>query len=264
MPPISPGPSSLPSSSRMASRTPLIGAPDGARLLEPPVGLGDRRRALHPAVRLPDHGAPPLQHPALHLERARRRRMDHRMQARDVVPGADVVGKLQQAVELRRHHVRREHPVAFDQLQRGLGVEARHDHQRVPHVQRPHVIGVAAAVVHGGRHEVRPAERHEVERPAEHRGVVGHLARVARLLRTADALRTSRRARRVHEERTGRAVVGHRRRVRGERIGQRLEPVDRADARAPRPERRGRSPRPARRTGRARPARALPSARGWW
>ena len=201
-------------------------APDGAGLLQPPVRLGDRRRTLHAAVGLPDHRAPPLHHPALHLERARRRRMHDRMQARDVGACPHLLRQLQQPMELRRHHVRREHAVLLDEAQGLRGVEAVHDHEPVPDVERARPVGVAAAVVHGGRHEVRPAEGHEVEGAAEGGGVVRHLRGVAVRLRPADALRPAGGPRRVDEQRPRRALGRCRRRVRRPRVRERLEPLD--------------------------------------
>ncbi len=205
------------------------GAPDRARLLEPAMRLGDGRGALHPAVGLPDHRAPPLHHPALHVERARCRRVHDRVQARHVVAGAHLLGEAQQPVELRRHHVRGEHAVLLDQAQRLLGIETGHDHEGMADVERAHVIGVATAVVHRGRHQVRPAEGHEIERPAEHRGVVGDLPGIARGLRTPNPLGPAGGARRVDEQRARRTVVGDGRGLPGPGLGERLEPVDHPD-----------------------------------
>ena len=143
--------------------------------------------------------------------------------------GPHVVGQLQQPVELRRHHVRGEHAVLLDEPQRLGGVEARHDHQRVPDVERAHVVGVAPAVVHGGRHEVRAAEGHEVEGAAEHRGVVGDLPGIADGLRAADALGPAGGPRRVHEQRARRAGIRFGDGVRGTRVVERLEAGDVTD-----------------------------------
>ena len=70
-----------------------------------PVGAVDERRAhaLGRGVVLVDDRAPPLDHLALHLDRARRGRVDRDLLRRQVVAGAHLVGQLQHAHEHRRH-----------------------------------------------------------------------------------------------------------------------------------------------------------------
>ena len=76
---------------------------------------------------------------------------------RDVVLGAHVVGQREQAVELRRHHVRRGHLVLVDQLEHALGCPLVHEHDRVAHVQR-----VGRPHQHGGVVERRAGDVHVV------------------------------------------------------------------------------------------------------
>ena len=106
---------------------PATERPDRARLLQPAVRLGDGGRALHAAVRLPDHRAPPVHHLLLHLERTGRGGVDDDLEARDVVPVLDLLGQAEEADELGRHHVGRRDPVPLDGGQGLLGVELAQD-----------------------------------------------------------------------------------------------------------------------------------------
>lgn len=54
--------------------------------------------------------------------------MHGQSQAGEVVSLADLARQLQHADEMRRHELRVSYPVPFDCAQRGLGVEAWHEH----------------------------------------------------------------------------------------------------------------------------------------
>ena len=62
--------------------------------------------------------------------------MDDVAQRRRVETAPLVLRQGQQSHELRRHQVGDRDAVALDQLQRPLGLEAVHDHQRVAQVHR--------------------------------------------------------------------------------------------------------------------------------
>ena len=134
--PGSPAGTALPSSSVIFSSDDRPRAPDRAGVLQPLVGRRDRAAAFGGPVVLPDHRAPPVEHLALHVDRAGRRGVDRPPHRRHVVLALHVVGQLQHAMELRRHHVRVRAPVALDEPQRLLGVPLVHAHDRVLHVQR--------------------------------------------------------------------------------------------------------------------------------
>ena len=202
---------------------------DGPRLLEPAVRLGDRRRALHAAVGLPDHRAPPRHHLRLHLGRTGRRGVHDGVETRVVVPLAHFGRQLKETVELRRHHVRGADAVLLDELQGALGFEAIHDHERVADVETAHVVAVRSTVEHAGADEHRTVERAEVERAAEEGVGVGEQVGVTRRDRTTNPLRPSGGAGRVHEQAAGPPIGWRRPRHGAAGRGERREAVDFAD-----------------------------------
>ena len=118
---------------------------DRAGLLQPLLGGDQRAAALAGGVVLVDRVAPPGDHLVLHVDRARRRGVDHVAQRGHVVLGPHVLGQRQQAVELGRHHVRGGDPALLDEAQHVLGQPLVHEHDGVAQVQRR-----APEAQHGG------------------------------------------------------------------------------------------------------------------
>ena len=160
----------LPSSSVIFNSAIGHTPPDRARILQPLVGRRDRAAAFGRRVVLPDHRAPPVEHLALHVDRARRGGVDRPPHRRDVVAVPHLVGELQHADELRRHHVRVRAAVALDEPQRLFGIPLVHAHDGVLHVQRVAGEGRDRGVVVGRRGEMdvalvgNDAEQAEQER----------------------------------------------------------------------------------------------------
>ncbi len=168
-----------------------------------------------------DDRPPPLDHPALDLGRAGRRRVHHRAQRRDVVRGADVVGQLEHAHEHGRDELGVRHPVLLHQRQAALRVEVLHHHHGPAQALRGHRPHQRRGVVEGRRAQVdvAGAEPHDA---AEHRGQrhVGAEGQPAQ--RAADPLGVTGRARGVEHRESPRprrraARPGTRRRTRRRR-----------------------------------------------
>ena len=187
-------------------------APDRAGVLQPLVGRRDRAAAFGRRVVLPDHRAPPVEHLALHVDRARRGRVDRPLHRRHVVLLLHLVGELQHADELRRDHVRVRALVALDQPQRLFGIPLVHAHDGVLHVQRVARERRDRGVVVGRRAEVHVAvAQRDAEQAEQEREQLGAHVGIEIGERALHALRLAGRARRVVHRRAGGAVVGQRR-----------------------------------------------------
>ena len=199
--PISPGPHSRPVVVEDLHVGAGPGPADRARVREPLLRAHHRAAALGGAVVLVDHRSPPLEHRALELDRARRRRVHHVAQRGDVVLRAHVGGQPHESLELRRHHVGGGDAVPLDQRERALGVPAVHQHHGMLEVQREVAERERRHVVHRRRHEVDVVAARldvvAVEVRREHRD---HLVGIERGNRAAHRLRAARGARRVLHE----------------------------------------------------------------
>jgi hypothetical protein len=109
------------------------GLADAAWLAQPLLGGDDGAHALAGAVVLPDgvrgehvHDLP------LHGLRARCRRVEDLPHARQVIRLPALLGHLEDADEVRRHHVGVGDPMPVDERERLLRVPARHDDDRSP------------------------------------------------------------------------------------------------------------------------------------
>ena len=186
-------------------------AADGAGVLQPVLGRRGRAAALGRAVVLPDHRAPPVEHLALHVDRARRRGVDRPPHRRHVVLRLHVVGELQHPVELRRHHVRVRAAVPLDLRQRLLRVPLVHEDDRVARVQRVARERRDRGVVVRRRAEVHVVVPRLDAEQAEERGEqLGRDVGVEAGELALHALRPAGGARRVVHRRAGGAVVGQR------------------------------------------------------
>ena len=101
---------------------------DGARLLEPRLGVDQRARSLRSGVIFEDHRTEPVDDGALDVDGTGRCAVHHRTQRRQIVLAPHVGGQGQQTVEHRGHHVGVRHPVRLDEVQRRFGIPALHHH----------------------------------------------------------------------------------------------------------------------------------------
>ena len=186
-------------------------AADGARMAEPLVGRDERAAALARRVVLVDHGAPPREHPPLHVHGAGRGGVDHVAERGHVEAGLHGVRQREQPVKLRRHHVRRRDAILRDALEAALGCPAVHEDDRVAEVQRARreqqnggVVERRAGQMHvvGARRDAKHREEHAVER----RDGIGIERREA----AAHALRAAGRPRRVVHDLPGDPLGGRR------------------------------------------------------
>ena len=202
-----------------------------------PLLRGDRGGAdvLGARVVLVDDRAPPLDHLALDRDRARRGRVDHVLQARDVVALALLLRELQHADEHRRDELRVRHSIALDELEALARVEALHHHDRRAqslHRHRRHqrrgviqrrgrqVHGVGAGAVEG-----------ETVRELHGRGRRVAERRAGQLF--AYTLWAARRARRIQHLPALALVVERAGRRAGEQVVVALEAFDVTDGRDP-------------------------------
>ena len=108
-----------------------------------PVLGADQRRPdrLRGRVVLVDDRPPPVDHLLLDLHRARRRRMHHPLQARQVVRIAHALRQFQHPGEHHRHELPVRDPVALDGIETAFGIELLQDDRRDAaglHAHRPH------------------------------------------------------------------------------------------------------------------------------
>ena len=150
--PGSPDGSSSPSSSRMWIVV-KNGLADRAGMREPLLARDHRgAHALGRRVVLEDDRAPPLDHPALDLDRARRRGVDRDLQRRHVVLGAHLLGQLEHPHEHRRHELRVRDPVPLDRREARLGIEVlEHDRSAAEAVDRDAELQRCRVVQRRGR-----------------------------------------------------------------------------------------------------------------
>jgi hypothetical protein len=184
---------------------------DGARALEPLL-RGDERggtAALARAVELVDDRAPPLDHLALGLGRARRRGVQHPTQALAREAVAHLPGQSQQPGEVGGHGVVVGDPVLVDQRQRLLAVPLAAQDQRRPAGERDEAHRQRTRVV-----ERRVAQDHAVDRCLVQRHqelqaalALDHVA-ARRERRGAHPLRSTGGARRVEHRRAGDEPLG--------------------------------------------------------
>ena len=105
------------------------------------------------SVALVDHRAPPVDHRALHLGRARAARAGHEAHRAQVVLRPHLGRQRQHAHVHGGHQVGMRQPVLLDQLQRAFGVEARLDVQRAAFQRQAQGVAVGGAVVHRRVHQ---------------------------------------------------------------------------------------------------------------
>ena len=194
--PTSPGPSSLPVVVDDV-RDPEYRPADRSRPF-PPLGRGDEGHAvaLGAGVELVEDRAPPGEHRLLHRHRARRAAVDAEHHARLVVALAHIGRQLQHAAEHRGHPLRVRDAVVLDELQRPLGIESLHHHDRAAGaVGRQAPVERSRVVERAGREPHRVGV--EPVQVAVRREVAGHRPRRLEGQRLADPLGQSGRARRV-------------------------------------------------------------------
>ena len=159
-----------------------------------------------------NHRAPPVDHRALDVGRARGAGGGDETHRAQVVALFHAVGQRQQPHVHRGHQVGVGEALRFDQLQRALGVEALFDEQLGAHLRRPDAIRIGCAVVHRRAHQ-RAHAGLEPEHVLEHlEAAFGQLGGGGSAF---DALGPARRARGVEHRTPRRAGLGRqwRRRV---------------------------------------------------
>ena len=170
----------------------------GQRLLR---GDPGHAHPLGARVVLVDDRAPPLDHPALHLGRARGCRVHHRAQRGHVVGGARTSsGSLSMRTNMVGTNCRVGHALLPDEPQACLGVEVLHDDRGPTQADRRHRPDQRGGVVQGRRAQVDVAlpEAHD---PPEHRGQDGVGTEGQPAQRPADPLGVAGGARRVQHGR---------------------------------------------------------------
>ena len=188
----------MPSSSRMCSGAHHRLA-DRAGMRQPFVG-GDQRRAdrLRGRVVLVDDRSPPVDHLLLDLDRARRGRVHHALQAGQVVRIAHGLRQFQHAGEHHRDELAVGDAVALDRVEAAFGVELLHHDGRDARALNRHRPHRRRGVVQRGRAEVDGVGVHpEADQARHHAGHLGgwHVRQLA-----LDALRAAGGARRVLQQ----------------------------------------------------------------
>ena len=130
-------------------------------------GKGDRA-VFSGAVEFVDHRPPPFDHGALDLGRTRRGGMDDVTQRGDVVAAADFFRQLEQPDEHGGHHEHHFDSFPFDELQHGLRVETRHQHQELGEPRRPQAERIGRGVIERPGQEAARALDHAVDQRAQH------------------------------------------------------------------------------------------------
>ena len=187
--------------------------PDRTRMREP-VGRADvgGAGAFGRGVVLVDDRAQPVDHLALGLDRARRGRVQHDLQRRQVVLVAHLLGQLQHAHEHRRHELRVRDVVLLDQRERLLGIEVLHRDHGAAEAHRAHRIEQRRRVIQRRGRQVDGVAVHP-----PHRRHHPHLDRLLPDALARDlvlhALRPPRRPRRIQHPRALELLVERHRRI---------------------------------------------------
>ncbi len=188
----------MPSSSRMCSGRHHRSA-DRPGVRQPFVG-GDQRRAdrFRGGVVLVDDRSPPVDHLLLDLDRARRRRVHHPLEAGQVVRITHGLRQFQHAGEHRGDELAVRDAVALDRVQAAFGVELVHHHRRdagALNRHRPHRRG--GVIERGGAEVDRLGVEPEAHQRRHHARRLGgrHVRQLA-----LDALRAAGGARRVLQQ----------------------------------------------------------------
>ena len=190
------------------------GPPDRARPLQPLLRGDPRAAALGAPVRLVDDGPEPLDEAPLVDRRARRGRVQHVLEARQVGGVADLGRQLHEAVDHRRHDVGRGDVVLGGEAHPLLRRPLVHQDQWVADVHGDRGGDERTAVVQRAAHQVRPcALRHGHRRRCRRTGRASPARHPCRA--PAHAFRSPGGARRVDHhvaerhplDRVGRATV---------------------------------------------------------
>src|SRR5690606_30050641 len=125
-----------------------IGTPDRPGALEPLLRRDEGRPiAFRSAIIFIDDRSEPFNHPALDLDRARRRGMDDLLKRGQIVTRTHILWQREHPHKHRRNHLHEGYAVAFHKAQDGLGVEALHDDKARPQTVRRHAIYKRCSVI---------------------------------------------------------------------------------------------------------------------